>query len=63
MTLLDDSTLATTMIYNSVRKYYCEGSTEQTHEERVIDEPNTADTWAKYEASFLSFYLRHADFT
>ncbi|KAJ6577876.1 hypothetical protein B0H19DRAFT_985472 [Mycena capillaripes] len=48
--LLNDPTLAETSIYNSIRKYYCEGSRTVTHEERVIDEPNTADTWAKYES-------------
>ncbi|KAJ7760761.1 hypothetical protein B0H14DRAFT_3595391, partial [Mycena olivaceomarginata] len=49
-TLLDDTTLASTSIYNSVKKYYCEGSITETHEERVIDEPNTADAWADFES-------------
>ncbi|KAJ7114378.1 hypothetical protein C8R44DRAFT_630272 [Mycena epipterygia] len=48
--LLNDTTLAETSIYNSVQKYYCEGSRTVKHEERVIDEPNTADTWAKCES-------------
>ncbi|KAJ6451401.1 hypothetical protein C8R45DRAFT_1124863 [Mycena sanguinolenta] len=48
--LLNDGTLADTAMYNSVRKYYCEGGRTVTHEERVIDEPNTADTWAKCES-------------
>ncbi|KAJ7744777.1 hypothetical protein DFH07DRAFT_776977 [Mycena maculata] len=49
LTLLNDDTLAETATYNSVRKYYCEGSrtVRHDHEERFIDEPNTADTWAK----------------
>ncbi|KAJ6453504.1 hypothetical protein C8R45DRAFT_1192699 [Mycena sanguinolenta] len=48
--LLNDGTLADTAIYNSVWKYYCEGGRTVTHEERVIDEPNTTDTWAKCES-------------
>ncbi|KAJ7119998.1 hypothetical protein C8R46DRAFT_1149767 [Mycena filopes] len=48
--LLDDATLSSTAMYNSVRKFYCEGSIDVVHEERVIDEPNTADTWAEYES-------------
>ncbi|KAJ7769544.1 hypothetical protein B0H14DRAFT_3116658 [Mycena olivaceomarginata] len=49
-TLLDDETLASTSIYNSVRKYYCEGSVTEVHEERVIDEPNTAKAWERFES-------------
>ncbi|KAJ7076256.1 hypothetical protein B0H15DRAFT_790797 [Mycena belliarum] len=49
-TLLDDVTLGSTSIYNSVRKYYCEGSIVQVYQERVIDEPNTADAWARFES-------------
>ncbi|KAJ7098925.1 hypothetical protein C8R44DRAFT_747990 [Mycena epipterygia] len=48
--LLEDDTLGPHMIFNSVRKYYCEGTHEVTWCERVINEPNTADTWAKYES-------------
>ncbi|KAJ6458264.1 hypothetical protein C8R45DRAFT_789554, partial [Mycena sanguinolenta] len=40
--MLNDGTLADTTMYNSVQKYYCEGSRTVTHEERGIDEPNTA---------------------
>jgi hypothetical protein len=28
-------------MWNAVRKYYCSGDVE----ERIYDEPNTADTW------------------
>ncbi|KAJ7899708.1 hypothetical protein B0H13DRAFT_2234203 [Mycena leptocephala] len=49
-TLLDDVTLSSTAIYNSVKKYYCEGSVEEVYSERVIDEPNTADAWAEFES-------------
>ncbi|KAJ7084993.1 hypothetical protein C8R44DRAFT_753060 [Mycena epipterygia] len=48
--LLEDDTLGPHMIFNSVRKYYCKGTHEVTWCEWVIDEPNTADTWAKYES-------------
>ncbi|KAJ7845358.1 hypothetical protein B0H14DRAFT_2305333, partial [Mycena olivaceomarginata] len=49
-TLLNDDTLGPTSIYNSVRKYYCEGSRSVVHQERIIDEPYTADTWAEFES-------------
>ncbi|KAJ7464184.1 hypothetical protein FB451DRAFT_1352911 [Mycena latifolia] len=48
--LLDDDTLGPHMIFNSVKKYYCEGTEKETWCERIIDEPNTADTWDKYES-------------
>jgi hypothetical protein len=49
--LLEDDTLGPHMIFNSVRKYYCEGTEQETHCERIIDEPNTGDTWNEYEVS------------
>ncbi|KAJ7031237.1 hypothetical protein C8F04DRAFT_1211531 [Mycena alexandri] len=48
--LLEDETLGPHMIFNSVRKYYCEGTEAETFCERIIDEPNTADTWAECES-------------
>ncbi|KAJ7655541.1 hypothetical protein B0H17DRAFT_956309 [Mycena rosella] len=48
--LLEDDTLGPHMIFNSVRKYYCEGTEGETKRERIIDEPNTAATWEKYES-------------
>ncbi|KAJ6493758.1 hypothetical protein DFH09DRAFT_1337978 [Mycena vulgaris] len=48
--LLEDNTLGPHMIYNFVRKYYCEGTEKETWCERIIDEPNTAETWDKYES-------------
>ncbi|KAJ7145981.1 hypothetical protein C8R44DRAFT_863803 [Mycena epipterygia] len=48
--LLEDDTLGPHLIFNSVCKYYCEGTVEETWCERVIDEPNTADTWDEYES-------------
>ncbi|KAJ7822282.1 hypothetical protein B0H14DRAFT_3089030 [Mycena olivaceomarginata] len=51
-TLLNDDTLGPTSIYNSVQKYYCEGSRSVVHQERIIDEPYTADTWAEFEVNF-----------
>ncbi|KAJ7221503.1 hypothetical protein GGX14DRAFT_669953 [Mycena pura] len=44
-----DPTLSKTAMYNSVKKYYCEGGVSTTYEERFVDEPNSGDTWAKYE--------------
>ncbi|KAK6966916.1 hypothetical protein R3P38DRAFT_3337690 [Favolaschia claudopus] len=37
-------------MFNSVQKFYCEGTIKETWCERIIDEPNTADTWNKYES-------------
>ncbi|KAJ6455887.1 hypothetical protein C8R45DRAFT_1082424 [Mycena sanguinolenta] len=37
-------------------RYYCEGSRTVTHEEHVIDEPNTANTWAEYESQLPNPY-------
>ncbi|KAJ7166717.1 hypothetical protein C8R46DRAFT_996401 [Mycena filopes] len=48
--LLEDETLGPHLIFNSVRKYYCEGTEAETFCERIIDEPNTADTWHDYES-------------
>ncbi|KAJ7797350.1 hypothetical protein B0H14DRAFT_3093169 [Mycena olivaceomarginata] len=52
ITLLNDDTLGPTSIYNSVRKYLLllSSSRSVVHQERIIDEPNTADTWAKFES-------------
>ncbi|KAF7314762.1 hypothetical protein MKEN_00950200 [Mycena kentingensis (nom. inval.)] len=44
-----EPTLAKTAMYDSVKKYYCEGSTATTYEERFVDEPSSGDTWAEYE--------------
>ncbi|KAJ7132506.1 hypothetical protein C8R44DRAFT_611932 [Mycena epipterygia] len=49
-TLLNDPTLASTSMYHAVRKYYCESSVAQTYQERVVDEPNTADAWWEFES-------------
>ncbi|KAJ7864578.1 hypothetical protein B0H14DRAFT_3084417 [Mycena olivaceomarginata] len=48
--LLEDDTLGLFMMFNSVRKYYCEGVEQETFCERVIDEPNTADTWDEFDS-------------
>ena len=39
--LVDDESLMPVHMWNSVKKYYCEGA----FEERIFDEPNTAETW------------------
>ncbi|KAJ7719459.1 hypothetical protein B0H14DRAFT_2643016 [Mycena olivaceomarginata] len=48
--LLEDNTLGLFMMFNSVRKYYCEGVEQETFCERVIDEPNTADAWDEFDS-------------
>ncbi|KAJ7076603.1 hypothetical protein C8R43DRAFT_1179843 [Mycena crocata] len=48
--LLEDHSLAPYTMFNSVRKYYCEGTEVETLCEQVIDEPNTADTWYNHES-------------
>ncbi|KAJ7662424.1 hypothetical protein B0H14DRAFT_2658885 [Mycena olivaceomarginata] len=48
--LLEDETLGPHMMFNSVHKYYCEGTETEAFCERVIDEPNTADTWDEYDS-------------
>lgn len=47
---MQDESLATTHMWNSVQKYYCYGD----HEERIYDEPNTADTWWAVDVSLSS---------
>jgi hypothetical protein len=41
-------------LWNAVRKFYCSGD----FEERIYDEPNTADTWWNVDVSphILSLY-------
>ncbi|KAI0266604.1 hypothetical protein BGY98DRAFT_1102511 [Russula aff. rugulosa BPL654] len=39
--VIQDESLAPMAMWNAVRKYYCSGD----FEERIYDEPNTADTW------------------
>jgi hypothetical protein len=51
--LLEDNMLGPFMMFNSVRKYYCEGVEQETFCERVIDEPNTADTRDEFDVSVL----------
>ena len=38
-------------MWNSVKKYYCHGD----YEERIYDEPNTADTWWAVDVSSSGF--------
>jgi len=37
-------------MWNAVQKYYCAGD----FEERIYDEPNTADTWWNVDVSLIS---------
>ena len=49
ISLVQDKSLAPMNMWNSVRKYYCCGNLE----ERIYDEPNTADTWWAIDVSFV----------
>ena len=43
LALIHDKSLAPLCMWNSVQKFHCSGEKE----ERVIDEPNTGDSWWK----------------
>ncbi|KDR73368.1 hypothetical protein GALMADRAFT_72633, partial [Galerina marginata CBS 339.88] len=45
--LVDDESLASVHMWNSVKKYYCEGD----FEEQIFDEPNTAEAWWNVDVS------------
>jgi len=47
LSIVQDESLAPMAMWNSVRKYYCAGDLE----ERIYDEPNTADTWWDVDVS------------
>lgn len=53
--LVTDESLMPVHMWNSVKKYYSKG----IFEERIFDEPNTAETWwnvdvSPYSSTFLS---------
>ncbi|KDR66778.1 hypothetical protein GALMADRAFT_147642 [Galerina marginata CBS 339.88] len=41
LSVIQDESLAPMAMWNAVQKFFCAG----THQERIYDEPNTADTW------------------
>ncbi|KAF8804428.1 hypothetical protein BYT27DRAFT_7106461 [Phlegmacium glaucopus] len=47
LSVVQDESLAPMAMWNAVRKYYCKGD----FEERLYDEPNTADTWWNVDVS------------
>jgi hypothetical protein len=47
LSVVQDESLAPMAMWNAVRKYYCTGDVE----ERIYDEPNTADTWWNVDVS------------
>lgn len=53
VSLVSDESLAAVNIWNSVRKYYCEGD----FEDELFDEPNTAETWWKVDVSVFLYAL------
>jgi hypothetical protein len=60
LTLIHDLSLESVSSWNSVQKFYCYrvGSDSEEHvEERVIDEPNTADAWWEIDVSSGSHFF------
>jgi hypothetical protein len=52
--LVSDESLMSVHMWNSVKKMYCEGN----FEERLFDEPNTAETWWDVDVrSYYYFFL------
>jgi hypothetical protein len=49
LNLINDKSLASVSCWNSVRKIYCCGP--KNLEDRIIDEPNTADAWWEVDVS------------
>ena len=49
LNLIHNKSLASVSCWNSVRKIYC--CSREDLEERIIDEPNTADTWWEVDVS------------
>ena len=49
--LISDESLTSVHMWNSVKKYYCEG----TIEDQIFDEPNTAETWWNVDVCSYSF--------
>lgn len=50
LSIIQEESLAPVTMWNAVRKYYCSGD----FEERIYDEPNTADTWWNVDVSLIS---------
>jgi hypothetical protein len=51
LALIQDESLAPWNMWNAVKKFYCHGD----NEERIYDEPNTADVWWEVDVSFSHF--------
>ncbi len=49
LSLIQDKSLASVSCWNSVRKLYC--CSTGNIEDRIIDEPNTTDTWWEIDVS------------
>ncbi len=58
LALIHDESLAPLCMWNSVRKFHC----IKDEEERIFDEPNTADSWweADVSISFSSSYYNRS---
>jgi hypothetical protein len=69
LNLIHDLSLAPVSSWNSIQKFYCYRVDSGEHvEERIIDEPNTADTWWEIDVSadihpitaLIAFFSRHS---
>jgi len=49
LSVVQDESLVPMAMWNAVQKYYCKGD----FEERLYDEPNTADTWCRCEFTYF----------
>jgi len=58
LSIIQDESLAPMAMWNAVQKYYCSGD----FEERIYDEPNTADTWWNVDVSLISANQCHVYF-
>ncbi|KAH9955792.1 hypothetical protein BGW80DRAFT_1188200 [Lactifluus volemus] len=52
LALIQDESLVPWNMWNAVKKFYCQGD----HEERIYDEPNTADVWWEVDVSRPRFF-------
>ena len=50
LSVIQEESLAPVTMWNAVWKFYCSGD----FEERIYDEPNTADTWWNVDVSLIS---------
>ena len=52
LSVIQGESLAPMAVWNSEQKYYCTGD----FEDRILDEPNTADTWWNVDVSACTIH-------